>query len=210
MIPKNNTPIGSLVNRITEISKKHNLSHLGSCYTSIAILDEIYSEKKDDEVFIASCGHMGLSQYIILEKFYGFDAEQLYLKHGTHPNRSIEDKIYCSTGSLGMGISIALGMAIANRDKNVYCLISDGESFEGVIWEVANVVYKYNITNLKLYCNFNKYGAYDEISESHINRLKSIFPCYINKGGMMKIVRTKVEDYGLKGLEAHYISADKL
>ena len=65
------------------------------------------------------------------------------MKHGTHPHRDLEDKIYCSTGSLGMGIGIAVGMALADRSKNVYCLISDGESFGRVIvLEVANVMWK--------------------------------------------------------------------
>ena len=195
--------MNQLHHRILEISKKHKCSHLGGSLTSADIISDIYFEKKEDEPFILSCGHNAMALYVVLEQHYGFDAEQLYLKHGTHPNRSIEDKIYCSTGSLGMGISIALGMAIANRDKNVYCLISDGESFEGVLWEVANVVHKYKVSNLKIYLNYNGFAAYDPVAQDHINRLKVLFP-------EMKVIKTNVEDYGLKGLEAHYISADKL
>lgn len=194
--------MNQLHKRILEISKKHKCSHLGGSLTSADIISDIYFAKKEDEPFILSCGHNAMALYVVLEQHYGFDAEQLYLKHGTHPNRSIEDKIYCSTGSLGMGISIALGMAIANRDKNVYCLISDGESFEGVIWEVANVIDKYNVENLKIYLNYNKWGAYDYINEEHLWKLTQLLD--------MQIYRTNVEDYGLKGQEAHYISADKL
>jgi transketolase len=190
-------------NRILEISKKHNLSHLGSCLTAADIISDIYFTKKENEPFILSSGHAGLALYCVLEAYYGFDAEQLYLKHGTHPNRDIEDKIYCSTGSLGLGISIALGMAIANKERNVYCLISDGESFEGVVYEVANVIHKYKVLNLKLYLNYNGFAAYDSVGEDHINRLKVLFP-------EMKVIKTNVEDYGLKGLSAHYISADKI
>ena len=171
--------------------------------TSADIISDIYFEKKEDEPFILSCGHNAMALYCVLEQHYGFDAEQLYLKHGTHPNRSIEDKIYCSTGSLGMGISIALGMAIANRDKNVYCLISDGDSFEGVMWVVANVIHKYKVSNLKIYLNYNGFAAYDSVGQDHINRLKVLFP-------KMKVVKTNVEDYGLTGQEAHYISGDKI
>jgi transketolase len=144
-----------------------------------------------------------MALYVVLEQHYGFDAEKLYLKHGTHPNRDLEDKIYCSTGSLGLGLSIALGMAIANKDKNVYCLISDGESFEGVVYEVANVIHKYKVSNLKIYLNYNGFAAYDAVGQDHINRLKVLFP-------EMKVIKTNVEDFGLKGLEAHYISADKI
>ena len=189
--------MNALHNRILEISKKHNLSHLGSNLTCANIISDIYFEKKEDEPFILSCGHSSLSLFCVLEQQYNFDAEKLYLKHGTHPNRDLEDKIYCSTGSLGMGLSVALGMAMADRTKNVYCLISDGESFEGVVWEVANVVMKYKVSNLKLYCNYNGFGAYDAIDYGYIVRLKVLFP-------EMKVIKTNVEDYNLKGLEAHY------
>jgi transketolase len=183
--------------RIIEISKKHHLSHLGSNLTAIDILDEIYTKKKDDELFILSCGHAGLALYVILEKYYGFNAEYLYLKHGTHPHRDLEDKIYCSTGSLGMGLGIAVGMALADRLKNIYCLISDGESFEGSIYEAANVIKKYNITNLKVYCNFNRFSAYDKVEDWMAWNLIHLFP-----GIEMRY--TNVEDYGLKGISAHY------
>jgi len=187
-----------LTDRVIEISKQLGLSHIGSCCTSVGILDEIYSVKKEDEPFIASCGHMGLALYVVLEKYYGFDAEALYHKHGTHPNRDIEHKIYCSSGSLGLGITVACGMALADRSKNVYCLISDGESYEGTIWEVANVMHRYNVDNLKIFLNYNGLSAYDSVPFSHVKRIMDIFP-YIN------VRITDVKDYGFKGLEAHYV-----
>ena len=190
--------MNALHNRIIEISKKHNCSHLGGSLTSANIISDIYFEKKEDEPFILSCGHNSMALYVVLEQHYGLDAEKLYLKHGTHPNRDLEDKIYCSTGSLGMGIGVACGMALADRTKNVYCLISDGEAMEGILWEVANVVYKYNLDNLKLYCNYNGFGAYDEIRWETMSRLQFIFP-------RMKIIKTNVKDFGFEGQEAHYI-----
>jgi transketolase len=195
--------MNTIKNRILDISKKHNLSHIGSCMTAADIISDIYFDKKKDEPFILSSGHAGLALYCVLEAYHGQDAEELYLKHGTHPNRDLADGIYCSTGSLGLGLSIALGMAISNKDRNVYCLISDGESFEGICYEVANVIHKYKVSNLKIYLNYNGFAAYDSVGQDHINRLKVLFP-------EMKVIKTNVEDYGLKGLEAHYISADKI
>lgn len=191
--------MNELHERIIEISKKHHLAHLGSNLTSVNIIDEIYSIKKPDEPFVLSMGHAGLSLYCILEKYYGFDAEKLYLKHGTHPNRDLSDKIFCSTGSLGHGISIACGMALADRTKNVYCLISDGESFEGIVFESANVIRKYNVTNLKLYINWNKFSAYDSVPDWMLTNICTIFP-------EINVRHTNVEDYGLTGLSAHYIT----
>jgi len=191
--------MNELHERIIEISKKYHLSHLGSNLTSVDIIDEIYRVKKEDEPFILSCGHCGIGLYVILEKYYGFDAEKLYLKHGTHPNRDLEHKIYCSTGSLGMGFGISIGMALANKSKDVYCLISDGEVFEGLIWEAANVIQKYKIINLKVYINWNGLSAYDIVPNWMLSNICWILPD-------IKIRHTKVEDYGLTGLSAHYIT----
>ena len=188
-----------LHDRIIDISKRHRLSHLGSNLTSVNIIDEIYQFKREDEPFILSCGHCGLALYVILEKYYLFNAEKLYLKHGTHPHRDMEDKIYCSTGSLGMGIGVAVGMALADRTKNVYCLISDGEAFEGIVWEAANVIQKYNIENLKVYINWNKYSAYDTVPGWMLANICNIFP-------EINVRHTNVKDYGLTGLSAHYVT----
>lgn len=190
--------MSTLHERIISISKKHNLSHLGSCLTAVDIIDQIYQKRKLNEPFILSCGHAGLALYVVLEKYFGKDAEALYLKHGTHPNRDLEDGIYCSTGSLGWGLTIALGMAAADRKRKVYCLISDGEIFEGSIWETSNAMKRYNIDNLEIHLNWNGWSAYHAVNESMIQRVKGIFPDII-------IHKTSVKDYGFDGLEAHYV-----
>lgn len=186
-------------NRILEISKKHNLSHLGSCLTAVNIIDHIYSIKEKDEKFVLSSGHAGLALYCVIEKYEGINAEDIFLHHGVHPDRCDKCKLDCSTGSLGHGLPIALGMALANKDKNVYCLISDGECLEGTTWEVANFIAKYKVTNLKIYINYNGFSAYDTINHDVISRLRFILPT-------INIVRTSVEDYGFEGLSAHYIT----
>jgi transketolase len=191
--------MSALHERIIEISKKHGLSHNGSCLTSVSIIDEIYSIRKENEPFILSNGHAGLSLYTVIEKYYGIDAEALYLKHGTHPNRDMEDKIWCSTGSLGHGIGIALGMALADRSRNVYCLISDGEAYEGLIWETANAMHRYEVDNLKLYMNYNGFSAYNHVEPQFIERVRLIF------GGKINIIKTDTSDYNLFGLSAHYV-----
>ena len=152
--------MNDLHKRIIEISKKHKLSHVGSSLTSVNIIDEIYKIKKEDEPFILSCGHSGLALYVINEKYYNIDAQTAYLHHGSHPDRCEECKLDCSTGSLGNGLPIGIGMALADRTKNVYCLISDGESAEGSIWEAIRVLREQNLTNLKVYLNWNGWGAY--------------------------------------------------
>jgi transketolase N-terminal domain/subunit len=161
-----------LEKRIIEISYKKNLSHLSSNLSAINIIDEIYSLKNEDEPFVLSCGHCGLALYVVLEKYYGFDAEKLYEKYGTHPSRNLDDKIYCSSGSLGLSANIALGMAISNRSRNVYTLISDGESFEGEIYCLLNNQRRFNLKNLIICVLINGHSALSKFPISPLlNRL---------------------------------------
>lgn len=148
--------------RIFDISYKYKLSHIGSCITAVDIIDEIYSIKKPDEPFILSSGHAGLALYCVIEKYGGRNAEDIWRHHGTHPDRCIGCRIDCSTGSLGQGLPIAVGMALADRKKNVYCLISDGECAEGSIWEALRIAKEQRLDNLKIHINWNGYAAYQE------------------------------------------------
>ena len=119
-----NTNIDKLNKRILEISIKHKLSHLGSCFTTLPIIYEIYSKKRPEDKFVLSNGHAGLALYVVLEHFYNVDAEHLLETYGIHPERDIENFIDVSTGSLGLGITIATGMALANSNIKVYCIMN--------------------------------------------------------------------------------------
>ncbi|OGE33591.1 hypothetical protein A3D83_01310 [Candidatus Daviesbacteria bacterium RIFCSPHIGHO2_02_FULL_41_10] len=168
-----------LIKRILEISFKYRLGHLGSCLSALDILDCIYSIRKVNDPVILSSGHAGLALYVILEK-YGFaNAEKLFIKHGVHPNRDLQNGIYASTGSLGQGLPIAVGMAIADRKKEVFCIVSDGECAEGSIWEAVRIASEQKLNNLKIVINANGYGGYDEINiKSLPSRLRS-FGCSV-------------------------------
>ena len=189
----------TLKKRIAEIAYKNKLGHLGSYFSSVGIIDEIYSKMDKDDIFILSSGHAALALYVCLEKYKGQDAEALFLKHGGHPHRDEECKIYCSTGSLGLGITIALGRAIANPNRKVYVLISDGEAAEGSVWESLKTITEQNIQNIEIHANVNGYAAYREVDVTYLtNRLKIFLP-------EINIHYTTVEHFPfLKGLNAHY------
>lgn len=163
--------------RLIDITYQERLSHLSSTLSALPILEEIYLQRKDDEVFILSNGHAGLALYVILEKYYGVDPVALLHKHGIHPGRDLENHLYCSTGSLGSGLLIAVGHALARPDKNVYCMISDGECAEGSIWEALRFINDNKIDNLHVYANVNGMGAYDEIDSVKLShRLIAFLP----------------------------------
>lgn len=185
--------------RLIDITYAEKLSHLSSCLSSLPIILDIYNQKKDDEIFILSNGHSGLALYCVLEEKYGIDPVSLLHKHGIHPGKDYENKLYCSTGSLGSGLPIAVGHALATPEKNIWCLISDGECAEGSIWESLSFIDKYNLKNIKVYVNVNGMGAYDYInSDKLILKLKTFLP-------EINIIKTEIPDYGFaKGLLTHY------
>lgn len=188
-----------LKRKIIEISYKYSKSHIGSCISAVDIIEEIYNKKKKEDKFILSEGHAAVALYCVLEKYEGRNPEYLLKKHGIHPGRDEENGIWCTTGSLGQGLPISLGMAIANRNKNVYCLISDGEAAEGSIWEALRIKTDNKINNLKVYINLNGFGAYGRIdANTLIRRLKTFCPD-------INIRKTSVDQLPfLHGLDAHY------
>jgi transketolase len=188
-----------LKKRILEIAYKNKLSHLGSYLSSLEIIEEIYQKKNPEDIFILSSGHAALALYVVLEAYEGKNAEELFKKHGGHPHRDEKNGLYCSTGSLGMGITVAVGRALANPKRKVYVLISDGESAEGSIWESLRFIYEQNIKNIEVYVNINGYAAYDKVDTEYLSkRLLSFLP-------NINLRYTSVNQYSfLKGINAHY------
>jgi transketolase len=188
-----------LKKRILEIAEKHKLGHLGSYFSSVEIIDKIYSKMSPEDIFILSSGHAALSLYVVLEKYKNVDAEELFLKHGGHPHRDEENFIYCSTGSLGLGITVALGRAVANPTRKVYVLLSDGECAEGSVWEALKTIVEENINNVEVHVNVNGYAAYKKVDTKYLTDRLKIFLPEIN------IHYTTVEHFSfLHGLNAHY------
>jgi len=202
MVP-NNGP-SQVVLRLYELAYKHKLSHLSSCITALGIIYKIYSDIKDyhnnptDNIFILSAGHSALALYVVLEHFYGIDAEESLLKHGVHPHRDRYAMLECSTGSLGCGLPIAVGRALGNKKQTVHCLISDGECAEGSIWESLRFIKEKNLSNLKVYVNMNGYCALNAVDLEYLEkRLKAFLPeitcCY-----------TETDEICLAGINGHY------
>ena len=150
-------------------------SHIGSSLSIVEILYTLYFNilKKNDR-FILSKGHAALALYCILyEKgfitynvlnTYGQDGTRL-MAHVSHKVKGVE----FSTGSLGHGLSIGVGMAISakilNKKHKVYVILGDGEINEGSVWEAAMSANKHKIDNLVVLIDYNKMQAYGNSSE---------------------------------------------
>jgi transketolase len=208
--------------RLLKILYTAKSSHIGSCLSVIDLIDSIYAVKKRGEKFILSNGHAAAALYIILEKYKYLKKPDLK-RLGFHPNRNNKYGIDVSTGSLGQGLPIAVGMALANRRKNVYCIISDGECAEGSIWESLRIVHDLRIYNLKIVVAVNGWGSYDPISPKDLQRRLKGFGFRVvpvdghrtpdiiaalkakNTAPVIFFARTSSEQLPfLKGIDAHY------
>ncbi|MGN0660041.1 MAG: transketolase [Emergencia sp.] len=128
-------------------------------------IDPADPKKADRDKFILSKGHAGPVQYAALaERGYFPVSDMMSLrKLGSpfqgHPNMHKVPGIEMSTGSLGQGISVSVGMALANKlDQNpgrVYTLLGDGELQEGLVWEAAMSAAHYKLDNLVAIVDFN-------------------------------------------------------
>src|SRR3990167_10130281 len=102
--------------KVFEISRKEGLSHIGSCLGMSDVLNEIYEIKKPQDIVILDAGHAHLA-HLIAEEKYNHKEIDLPL-HDIHCN--YKDGCEVGTGSLGLGITVALGRALANLDRDVY------------------------------------------------------------------------------------------
>lgn len=169
--------LNAIQKRVLDISYKHKMGHLSSTLSAAPIIDEIYRTKGATEPFILSSGHAALAWYCVLDKYGYGNAEHLLEKHGVHPHRCVEDGLTVSTGSLGMGLTVATGYALADRNRRVHCLISDGEANEGSIWEALRFIHEQQLTNLHVYVNINGMIAYDMNDSDYMTqRLKAFLP----------------------------------
>lgn len=193
--------MNSLEKRVLEIAYKKRLAHIGSALTALPIIKEILEDKGPGEKFVLSSGHAGLGLYVVLESLGGRNAEEVFDHHGVHPDRCVECNLDCSTGSLGHGLPIAVGMALSNRSKIVSCLVSDGECMEGSIWEALRIAEEQKLENLHIYFNFNGFGGYKKLNLYSLYAKINAFQ--VNK----KICFTSIPQ--LPGLNAHYIVLTK-
>ena len=155
------------VDILTMLNKAHS-GHTGGSLSAVDILVSLYFYKMrhnpqnpqwpDRDRFVLSKGHGAPALYAILARSGYFDLSELMnlRKLGSilqgHPDMKATPGVDISTGSLGQGLSMANGMALAlkldKRPSRVYALMGDGENQEGQIWEAAMAAAHYKLDNV--------------------------------------------------------------
>jgi transketolase len=161
--------------------------HLGGSCSLAEIVSYLYFYKMkhnpgdpgmlDRDRFLLSKGHAGNVQYAALAEsgYFPMEVLQTLKQLGSilqgHPDMLKVPGIEANTGSLGQGLSIACGMAMAGKiDKNeyrVYCIMGDGEIAEGQIWEASMAAPYYKLDNLTAILDKNKVQATGTIVERY-------------------------------------------
>jgi len=146
--------------RILDLSQHATAMHVAPAFSCIEIIDTIYDIMRPHDVFILSKGHGAVALYVILEDRGVLSG----IEHlGTHPDYGTPG-IAASTGSLGHGLAIAVGRAIAAPKSNVYVLLSDGEMQAGSTWEAMLVAANLRLRNLIALVDNNDFTGLDKIS----------------------------------------------
>jgi transketolase len=171
--------------KIVKMNSKSFASHSGTALSTVDILTVLYykimninpndPDMKNRDKFILSKGHGSSALYATLAQRGYFDKsllEGFYIDKGTlpgHLDKEAVPGVEVSSGSLGHGLSIGLGMAIANKfdklNNHVYVMCGDGELNEGSVWE-AIMFAPHKVSNdLTLIIDYNKLQGYGKTND---------------------------------------------
>lgn len=154
--------------------------HLGSSLSMVEVMRVLFDdvlrfrptepEWSERDRFILSKGHGCLTLYAILADKGFFSTEELHSfchrdsRLGGHPERGKVPGVEATTGALGHGLPLAVGMALALRIKGsssrVFVMVGDGELNEGSNWEAALSAGKHELDRLTLLVDYNKLQSY--------------------------------------------------
>ena len=167
------------------MTSRANASHIGSSLSSIDVLAMLYGkvmrydptkpEWPERDRFIMSKGHACSAVYAVLAEsgFIGHDWLDTYCQDGArlagHVTHTGVPGVEVSTGSLGHGLSLGAGMALAlkrdGKPQRVFVVISDGECDEGSVWEAALFAPHHKLDNLTVVVDYNKIQSLGRVKE---------------------------------------------
>lgn len=179
-----------LANRVRkhalQMTNKSGASHIGAIFSVADIISVLYTDiltvfpenDKDErrDRFILSKGHAGVAVYAILAELGFFDQGMLdtYYQNGSKLSGHISHRgvpgVELSTGSLGHGVCVAAGMALAakynKQTHQVVAVMGDGECQEGSVWEMAMFAAHQQLNNLTVVIDHNKLQSLDTLENT--------------------------------------------
>ena len=200
----------SLRKLILEASLEAGACHIGSALSAVDIVERVYKTKKKRDVFVFAKASGVAALYAVLAKRGVIPKDKVvyYLKHYPLPSREVPGVIH-SVGSLGHGLPVAVGLALADRTRKVYCLISDAEIQEGTTWESILFARQHKLKNLKIIVDKNKLQACGSTKDildidKALELLEELFPIEV-----VKTIKGQGVDFMEGKFEWHYWNLDE-
>ena len=179
--------IEDIQKKIMSIGLNTGCGHIASAMSCSKVLVETYNGDPEG-IIILSKGHGALAQYVILNTLGKISDKELgtYYQNGGlggHTTLNIKKGIYASTGSLGHGLAIGIGYAIANPKKKVYVILSDGECQEGSTLESFLIIKRLKIKNIVPVIDVNGWQGFEANDNRYLPRHQiDAFHYYSQKG----------------------------
>jgi transketolase len=188
-MPHPDIPTPELARRIrvhcVKMTGRANASHIGSALSTADILAVLYGkflrfdparpEWPERDRFILSKGHACTGLYAVLAEtgFLSVEDLETFYQNGSplagHATHKGVPGVEISSGSLGHGLPMSTGMALAAKrdgaDRRIYCMLSDGECDEGSVWEAALFAPHHKLENLVVIVDYNKIQSFGRVEE---------------------------------------------
>jgi transketolase len=167
---------GQLRLKILGLYNQANAGHIGCSLSCVDLMiASLVMRKREQDTFLLSKGHAAASLYACLHYLGEISDEELatYYQNGTtlpaHPAPRKHQGIPFATGSLGHGLPIGTGIAMAGKlqgdDSRVFVLMSDGETNEGTTWEAAHFAIQHQLDNLIVLIDKNGLQGFGQTNE---------------------------------------------
>jgi transketolase len=168
-----------------DVTSRSGSSHIGAIYSIADIVAVLYSSvlkyaaleptSPDRDYLVLSKGHAGLAVYcaLALRGFFPVDDLSTYYSNGSRFSGHISHKeipgVEFSTGSLGHGLAVAVGMSLSllhdERPNRVFAILGDGECDEGSVWEAALIAGHHRLNGLTVVVDCNKMQAMGDCAD---------------------------------------------
>lgn len=168
--------------QLVKIFGRFGSGHIGGSLSTVEILSVLYFNEmkydpkntfwEDRDRFILSKGHGAFTQYVLLAKLGVLSEDVLSHPYEIdcpmqgHPEYGMCPGVEVSSGALGQGLSVGVGMALGSRMKNkafrTYVVLGDGELNEGQVWEAIMLASAYKLDNLVAFVDKNSFSLTDK------------------------------------------------
>lgn len=169
-----------------EMTNRGGTSHIGSIFSMADLVAVLYADIlnydpknpkwPDRDRILLSKGHAGAGMYAALAESGFFPVEELltHCQNGSRLSGHVSHKgvpgVEVSTGSLGQGMPMAMGMALAakldGKKHHVFCIVGDGECDEGAVWETALIAHQYKLDNFIVTIDYNKFQSLAPVADT--------------------------------------------